>query len=151
EALAQGAPPAGAPDHGGSPFAGMSELSVDALVKQVVARNPSLAQMTAAWQATSARPPQVTSLDDPMFGATVGPASIGAPEVDFAYRLEVAQKLPFPGKRGLRGQSALAEAAAAGNDLDDMRLQLIESAKGSFYEYYLVTRAIAVNEENLRL
>src|SRR5712692_10264914 len=122
------------------PFAGMSELAVDAVIEQVVARNPSLAQMTAAWQAASARYPQVTSLDDPMFGATVAPASIGSDNVEFGYRLEVSQKLPFPGKLGLRGQSAQAEAAAASNEVDDMRLQLIESAKSSFYEYYLVTR-----------
>src|SRR5262249_47625363 len=83
--------------------------------------------------------------------ATIGPASIGSNEVDFAYRLEVSQKLPFCGKRGLRGQSARAEAAAARNEVDDMCLQLIESAKSSFYEYYLVGRAIAVNQENLRL
>src|SRR5262249_38523286 len=107
---------------------GMSEISVEALVEQVVARNPSLTQMTAAWQAAAARYPQVTALDDPMLGATIGPASIGSNEVDFAYRLEVSQKLPFCGKRWLRGQSARAEAAAAGNEVDDMHLQLIESA-----------------------
>ena len=133
------------------PFAGASELSVDALVEQVLARNPSLAQMTAAWQAASARYPQVTSLDDPMLGESVAPASIWSNNVNFASRLEISQKLPFPGKRQLRGNSALAEAAAASNDLDDMRLQLIESAKRSFYEYYLVGRAIAVNKENTRL
>jgi outer membrane protein TolC len=107
--------------------------------------------MTAAWQAASARYPQVTSLDDPMLGTTVAPASIWSDNVDFAARVEVSQKLPFPGKLGLRGQSALAEAAAAGNEVEDMRLQLVESAKSSFYEYYLVGRAVAVNEESLRL
>jgi outer membrane protein TolC len=124
---------------------------VDALIEQVLARNPSLAQMTAAWQAASARYPQVTSLDDPMLGTTIAPASIWSDNVDFAARVEVSQKLPFPGKLGLRGQSALAEAAAAGNEVEDMRLQLVENAKSSFYEYYLAGRAIAVNEESLRL
>jgi outer membrane protein TolC len=132
-------------------FAGVSELSVDALVEQVLARNPSLTQIAAAWQAASARYPQVTSLDDPMLGAMLAPASIGSDDVEFGYRLEVSQKLPFPGKRELRGESALAEAAAAGREVEDMRLQLIESARHSFFEYYLVSRAIAVNEENLRL
>src|SRR5262249_26652942 len=133
------------------PMAGMPELSVDAVVEQVLARNPSLAQMTAAWQAASARYPQVTSLDDPMFGTTIAPASIGSNDVEFGYRLDVSQKIPFCGKRGLRGQAALAEAAAAGKDFEDMRLQLVESARNAFFEYYLVSRAISVNEENLRL
>src|SRR5262249_31368783 len=121
-----------------SPFSGMAELSVDALVEQVLARNPSLAQMTAAWQAASARHPQVISLDDPMFGAMIAPASFGSNTVESGYRLELSQKLPFCGKRELRGQNALAEASAAGRDVDDMRLQLVESARISLYDYYLV-------------
>jgi outer membrane protein TolC len=134
-----------------NPFAGMSEFSVDAFIEQVLARNPSLAQMTAAYQAASARYPQVTSLEDPMFGTMFAPASIGSNNVEFGYRLEVSQKYPFPGKRDLRGQAAQAEASAAGNDVDDMRLQLIESAKSAFYDYYLVHRAIEVNDESLKL
>src|SRR5262249_30088282 len=130
---------------------GMAEMSVEALVEQVLVRNPSLAQMAAAWQAASARYPQVTSLEDPVFGASFGPASIGSNEVDFAYRLEISQKYPFPGKLPLRGKAALAEASAAGRDVEDVRLQLVESAKSAFYEYYLVGRALAVNEESLRL
>lgn len=151
EMPAQRLSPAGAPNPGGTPFAGTRELSVDALVEQVVTRNPSLAQMTAAWQAASTRYPQVTALDDPMFGVTLAPASIGSDSVEFGYRVEVSQKLPFPGKLGLRGRSAQAEAEAARDDVDDMRLQLIESAKSGFYEYYWVARASAVNDENVRL
>ncbi len=132
------------------PFSRATELSLDELVQQVLARNPSLAEMSAAWQAASARYPQVTSLDDPMVGGTIGPASIGSSDVDFAYRLEISQKLPFPGKLGLRGRTALAEAAAAGSDVEDMRLQLVEAARNAFYDYYLVDRALAVNEENLK-
>lgn len=126
-------------------------LSVEALVEEVLARNPSLAQMAAAWQAAQARYPQMTSRDDPIFGAMLGPGSFGSREVDFAYRLEVSQRYPFPGKLWLRGQAALAEANAAGRDVEDMRLQLIESARSAFYDYYLVARALDVNREGLEL
>jgi outer membrane protein TolC len=107
--------------------------------------------MIAAWQAASARYPQVTSLDDPMFGTVLAPASIGSNDVEFGYRVELSQKLPFPGKLALRGQSALSEASAAGHDVEDMRLQLIEGTKNAFYEYFLTGRALDVNEEGLRL
>src|SRR5204863_5690944 len=96
-----------------------------------------------------ARYPQVTSLDDPTFGTTVAPASLGSREVDFGYRLDVSQKYPWCGKLRLRGENALAEARAAGNEVDDARLQLIESARLAFYDYYLVGRALAVNDETL--
>ena len=94
-----------APHASDDPLAGIKELSVDVLVDQVLARNPSLAQMVAAWQAASARYPQVTSLEDPMVTGKLGPGSFGSNNVDFAYMVEVSQKLPFPGKRGLRGQT----------------------------------------------
>jgi outer membrane protein TolC len=129
----------------------MAEMSVEALIEQVLARNPSLAEMVAAWQAASARYPQVTSLDDPMFGTTLAPASIGSNQVDFGYRLEISQKYPWCGKLGLRGANAHAEASAAGHDVEDMRLQLVESARDAFFDYYLVDRALAVNEQALRL
>jgi outer membrane protein TolC len=128
-------------------------LPVEALVEQVLVRNPTLAQMIAAWQAASARYPQATSLEDPMFAATVGPGTIAPDDsgVEFAYRLEISQKLPFPGKLRLKGQNALAEANAAGRDVDDMRLQLVESARTAFYDYYLVDRALEINDDSLRL
>jgi outer membrane protein TolC len=129
----------------------VDELKVDALVEAVLARNPTLAQMTAAWQAASARYPQAMSLDDPMLNAGIGPGTIGSRELNFAYRLEIAQKYPWPGKLDLRGENALAEAGAAAHDVDDARLQLVESTRTAFYDYYLVARALEVNEEALRL
>ncbi|HEX3315523.1 MAG TPA: TolC family protein [Gemmataceae bacterium] len=128
-----------------------NELSVDWLIGQVIARNPSLEQMAAAYRAASARYPQVTSLDDPMLGAYAAPGAFGSNSVNGGYRIEVSQKFFYPGKRALRGDNALAEARAACNDVEDMRLQLVESATSAFYDFFLVERAMAVNEENLRL
>ena len=132
-----------------SPLGGMTELTVEALVEQVLARNPSLAQMAAAWEAASARYPQVTSLDDPLVGTTLAPGALGSrPD---GYRFEVFQRFPFPGKLPLKGEVARAEARAAGRDVEGMRQQLTEAARDSFYEYYLVARATEVNEEILKL
>ncbi len=127
-------------------------LSLQALVAEVVARNPTLAQMTATWNAAQARYPQVTSLDDPFFGSIVAPAGLGTTgDASNGYRFEMSQRLPWRGKLALRGQNARASALAAANDVDAVRLQLIESTKIAFYDYYLVARAIEVNEENLSL
>jgi outer membrane protein TolC len=133
------------------PFAGLKELSAESLVQEVLARNPSLAQMAAAWQAASARYPQVTSLEDPMFGAQVAPGAFGSNTVEGGYRLEISQKYLWCGKLALRGANALAEASAAGNTVEDTRLQLVEAARMAFYDYYLVARALEVNEEGLKL
>jgi outer membrane protein TolC len=132
-----------------APFQGLKELSADALIDLILARNPSLAQMAATWEAATARYPQVTSLEDPMFSTTLAPGSIGNSNVSFGWRVEVSQKLPWPGKRELRGQAAAADASAAANEFEDMRVQLVEAAKHAFAEYYLVGRALEVNAEDL--
>jgi outer membrane protein TolC len=128
-------------------------LSVDLLVEQVVVRNPTLAQMVASWQAAQARYPQVTSLDDPMLMGKLAPAAIGTSGQvhDHFYMVEASQKLPWCGKLRLRGENALAEASAAGNGVEDTRLQLIESARTAFYDFYLADRGLEVNEESLVL
>ena len=152
-AIVQAAFQAPAADHPALdlPFPPQTALNLETVVQEVLTRNPTLAQVTAAWQAASARQPQVTSLDDPMFRLTGAPASIGSNTVEFGYSLEVSQKYPFPGKLDLRGRNAAAEASAVGHEVEDMRLQLIESALNAFYDYYLVHRAQAVNDENLSL
>lgn len=144
-------PPGGAPHSLVATQPVNQSLDLDTLTEQVLSRNPSLQQMVAAWQAAQARYPQMTSLDDPMFGSTVGPGSIGSNSLTFAYRVEVAQKIPAFGKLQLRGASAQADANAAGLDVDDVRLQLIESTKNAFLEYYLVGRLLAINAESARL
>jgi cobalt-zinc-cadmium efflux system outer membrane protein len=133
-------------------FARSKELSVEVLIAGVLARNPTLAQMVATWKAVQARYPQVTSLDDPILGTTLAPAGLGTTgDASNGYRIEAWQKLPWRGKLALRGENVQAQARAAANDVADIRLQLIESAKTAFYDYYLVARAIEINEENLRL
>jgi outer membrane protein TolC len=107
--------------------------------------------MVAAWEAASARYPQVTSLEDPMFNGSLAPPSFGSNSVEGGYMVGVSQKFPFPGKLGLKGQNALAEANAAGRDVEDMRLQLIEAARSGFYDYYQASRALEVSAESLRL
>lgn len=128
---------------------GSAELTEVAVIDLILARNPSITEIQAAWAAASARFPQARALDDPMVSGAIGPSSIGSPDVDFAYRLEVSQKMPFPGKRNLRGLNALLEASAAEKDVEDMRLQLVERGREAFYEYYLAERSLELNEENL--
>ncbi|HEY7309131.1 MAG TPA: TolC family protein [Gemmataceae bacterium] len=132
-----------------NPLAGCKELSVESLVEAVLARNPSLPEMVAAWKAAEARYPQVTSLDDPLFGTNLAPAV--ASRVGNGYRVEIFQRYPWPGKLRLRGEAALAESSAAGRDVENVRQQLIESARDAFYDYYLTFRSLEVNAEALRL
>lgn len=133
------------------PLAGVTTLTPDEVIRVVLERNPTLDQMRATAAAVTARYPQVTSLDDPTATAWTAPGSAGSPNVNYAARVEVAQKFLYPGKRGLKGSAVQAEARAAAEDVEDVRLQLAESARSALADYYLAVKASGVAEENAKL
>jgi cobalt-zinc-cadmium efflux system outer membrane protein len=120
------------------------------LVRQVLARNPSLEAARTAWQSALARYPQETALEDPMLSYSIAPLSIAGAE-RFGQVVELSQQLPFPGKRGLRGEMALAEAQAMREDLEELRLRLALMASTLFDDLFVVHRALAITGEHLQL
>ena len=129
-------------------FEELEELSIDGFVAAVQLSNPTLVAAEHAWRAALARYPQVTSLDDPMLSYALGPSSIGSNNVDFAQKIELSQRLPWPGKLGLRGKAALSEAEARREELRTAKDKLVQQAKVAFFEFYYVYRAIETNEIN---
>ena len=107
--------------------------------------------MSDAWRAASERYPQATSLEDPMVGASFAPGTFGAPDLEGAYALEGSQKFPWFGKRAARGRSAQADADAAGQDVQDARLKLVETAQVAFLDYYLVRRQQELTVGNIAI
>lgn len=134
-------------------FAGQEEfigevLSREWLQAQVEARNPSLEAMISAWQAAAQLYPQRVALDDPMLMGMIAPESAASSFTETAYALQLNQKLPWFGKRPLRGEVAAADADAAFQDAEDTRLQIRLAADLAFLEYSLVSRLIEINGEN---
>jgi outer membrane protein TolC len=143
--------PASARSDDDDPFARAPQLERETLVQAVLRRNPSLGAAREAWRAMLERYPQETSLDDPSAGFGVAPRSIGSSAVRDGYKGELAQRLPFPGKLSLRGEVALASAEAAGHDYEALRRRLAETASLLFDDYYLVARAIELNDSHVLL
>jgi outer membrane protein TolC len=134
-----------------APFAGAAHLEREALVREVLRRNPSIEAARQAWRAALERYPQEVSLDDPSVRYGLGPRSFGSSEVRDAYRVDLSQPLPFPGKLGLRGEVALAEAEAAEGDFESVRLRLAETASLLFDDYYAAERSLEINAAHLAL
>jgi len=122
------------------PLSVYSELSVEVFVELVVSSHPSTTAALAAWRAAAARYPQVVALDDPMLDYMTAPATIGSNDVDYAFAVQARQKVPWFGKRKLRGDAARHEARATYHDSLDVRLELVEAATAAFYEYYTAVR-----------
>jgi outer membrane protein TolC len=121
---------------------------LEVLIADVVERHPSVAAAAAAWRAAAERYPQAVSLDDPMLDLMVAPASLGSNDVDFAYVVQGRQKLPWHGKRPLRGQVATHQAQAAAFEVADARLALVEVTSLAYFDYYLARRRLSLNAQN---
>jgi len=126
-------------------------LSRQWLAAEIEARHPSLEAMAAAWRAAMQRYPQQIALDNPMLMGMIAPESAGSAVTETAYAFQLNQKLPWFGKRNLRGAAAAADADAASQDLADTRLQVRLAADLAFFEYFLVERQSALNLANERL
>jgi len=136
---------------GSDPFAGEDRLQRDALVRAVLDRNPSLEAALRGWEAARQREPEVSSLDDPVLSYGFAPLSIGSDNVRYGQRIQLTQRFPYPGRLGLRGEIARAEAEAAGYDYQAMRLQLATMASLLFDDYYFVQRSLEINAEHGQL
>lgn len=123
-------------------------LCLPQFLEEVQERNPTLEAMAMAWRAAGEKYPQAVALDDPMFLATTAPDSLGHSSAESAYAFQLDQKFPWWGKRAAKGRAARADTDAAHGDLEDARLQLIETAQGAFFDYYLVRRQLELNREN---
>lgn len=133
-----------------APLPGLGEAGLERapLVRAVLARNPSLAQAHAAWQAALARGPQMRALEDPMLGYSLAPLSVFSDSVPYGQTVELSQALPFPGKRRLAGQQAQAEAAGARQDWEAARARLALLASGLYDDWTVVHRALVLNAEH---
>jgi len=131
-------------------FADDSVLEPSHLIREVLSRNQNLEAARQAWRAALAAYPQATSLQDPTLRYQIAPESISSDGVPLGQEIELRQMFPFPGKRGLAGQRALADAEVAFADFETMRLELAMTAAKLVYEYYRVERAARINEEHLQ-
>ncbi|MEE8137883.1 MAG: TolC family protein [Thermoanaerobaculia bacterium] len=133
------------------PFAAADRLERARLIRAVLDRNPNLEAARQAWRSALERVPQAASLTDPTLSYSFSPLSVGDDEVRYGQILRFGQRLPFPGKRSLRGEIARAEADAALLGYESTRLDLAALASVLFDDYYLIHRALEINEEHLRL
>lgn len=126
-------------------------LEREELLTGVLARNPGIAAARQAWEAARQEVPQAISLEDPMASYSLAPLSIASGDARFGDQLRIGQRIPFPGTLRLRGAIASADAAAAEQNVEEVRLRLVTIASLLFDDYYLVARALEINEAHVQL
>jgi len=135
----------------GESLATADSLDRAAFVQAVLDRNPSLEASRQAWRAALAEHAQESAIDDPMLEYSFAPLSIASSDVGYGQVITLSQKLPWPGKKALAGEVALAEAEAAQENFAATRLHLALMASLLFDQYYAVERSLELNEQHYAL
>ena len=138
----------------GAPAAATAEAprtdpsQIAALVAEALANNPEIATAQSELEAARQRVPAAGALDDPMLelgivNAALAPLSLQREDMTMKM-LGLGQRLPFPGKRGLR--RAVAEA-----DADSIGLAVREIANRVERDVRVAYEELAFNEEAQRI
>ncbi|MBI4211008.1 MAG: TolC family protein [Deltaproteobacteria bacterium] len=128
-------------------------LTLQAAVDELLGSNADIRAAKAESDAAKARIGSAKALDDPQVGVMFDDVPIStanpqqAEEID--YRVE--QKLPFPGKRYLRGKAARHDAEAASQAAAAKTADVVLDVKKTYYELYRIDRQLQINRENQRL
>ena len=119
-------------------------LTAESLASWVLEANAGLAAMRAAAEAAAFRIEPAGSLDDPMLSYGVAPLTAGANR-SINQRVEVSQKIPWPGTLAARESAARFEAIAAERDADTLQLQVAARAKSAYAEWQFVHSALDIH------
>ncbi len=125
-------------------------LDQDELLIQVQ-NNAEVVAAKEKWEAAKQRVPQSQALDDPMVGVGLinVPTSGSFRSEDMTMKeLSLSQRLPFPGKRGLRGEVAGKEADAAEAGITERSNRLGKEVKLVFQDLSHVYRSTEVTQRN---
>lgn len=122
---------------------------LDALIAEALTRNPALQAAEQRWTAAKFKRPQATTLDDPMLSYT---RWLSTPETRVGPQTNVfmlSQRLPYPGKRGLRGDLADQESAALEARRQTTGRDVVLQVKRGYYELYQVDQSIRILDDYL--
>ncbi len=148
----EGVPGALPPERAPAP-AGRSGPYLDRtrLIREVLAKNPSVEARRHAWRAARAQKRAVDSWDDPMLGYEVAPLSIFSSDTRFGQTIRLSQRVPWPGKLSSASDAADEVAAAEAEVVSVTELDLALQASLLFDDYWSVERALDVNREHRNL
>ena len=133
----------------------VKRLELKQLIADALNNNPELTAHQEGLKAYGERPAQEGALEDPRL--TLGVMSLPVDTFDFnqedmtTKQVELMQRLPFPGKLGLKKEMATKEYLAASQGVEEKKLEIIKKVKTLYFDFYFVNKALEVTEKNREL
>lgn len=127
-------------------------LRLPELIREALDNNPDLQSAQNVWQAENAKIPQAGALPDPVISFNL--MNLPVNTLDFnqepmtGKQIAIMQMFPFPGKQGLRETIARENASTSEYRYQELRNQLVQQVKNTYYDLYFVDRAIEITGKN---
>lgn len=123
-----------------------SKDTVEGLIREALENNPQIQVAFNEWKAAEYKIRSVKSLPDPMakyghFGESVE-TRVGPQENVYG----ASQKIPFPGKLGLKGKSQSKHAEMLREKYEAAKREVIKNVKFVYYDIFWVDKAIQITE-----
>ena len=128
-----------------------TSLSVQRLVEQALQQNPEIKSAENRWRASRESPAQVSSLPDPMLSYTRFGENVETRVGPQDNILTLSQKIPFPGKLGLKGRMAKQDALAQEQQYEATKRDVVFKVKQAYYDLYWVDRSVAILNQYFEL
>ena len=122
-----------------------NQLTADRLVTLVLHLNPGIGELAAAAHAASFSVETAGSIDDPDFSYAFAPRTFGREGQGLNEKIELSQKIPWPGTLAAREQAARFSALAENEGVSALRLHIAAIARGAFAEWYFTHRALEIH------
>ena len=129
--------------------------NLNRFITEALQNNPELKEAEKKIEAYEQIPDQAGSLDDPILRFELKNLPIDSfsfsSQAMTQKQITLSQKLPFPGKLGLRTEIAQKNVEIVTETYEDLKLSLIKEVKVSFYELCFILAAIEITKENKSL
>ncbi len=123
-------------------------LTLDAVIREALANNPSVQSAAHMVAAQRRKISQARALPDPqVFVGWMGnwtPFSVQQGDPSSYRSVGAMQMLPFPGKLRLKGEIAGKEMEAGAADHETVRRKVTSQAKAAFFDYFYYDKALQV-------
>lgn len=124
-------------------------------INKALENNPAIKEFQNRIKAVQEIPSQVSSLDDPILQFQL--MNMPVDTFDFSQepmtqkQFSLSQKLPYPGKLGLKAEIAGKNITITEQDLEETRLTITRDVKLAFFELCFVLAVTSITQENKTL
>ena len=125
--------------------------SLEDLLNYAALNNPGLEALYSRWLAALEKSPQVGARPLPMLSYSHVARNSEPPMPPEMNRLDLTQRLPWPGKLKLAAGIADTEAEVAGQRFEAARVELNYRVSSAWYDYYYLLRNEEVTRANFEL